>query len=136
MFLQPKKFKFKKASKGRTYKYSFNFKTLQFGTLGLKALETGIITARQIETVRQTITKKLKQNGKIWIRIFPFLPITKKPVEARMGKGKGNFSHWAAKIKTGTILFEFAGTNFNLLINAARAGGSKLPIKTKLLKQN
>ena len=130
MFLQPKKLKYKKIRKGRLSKFEFKANILKFGTIGLKAAESGTITARQIEAARQAIVRKSKRKGKIWIRIFPCLPITRKPTEVRMGKGKGSVAYWAAKVKSGTVLFEMCGVENNRAIPAFKTGGAKLPIKT------
>ena len=132
MFLQPKKIKFKKTKKGKLKKIEFKTNRLKFGILGLKSLESGIITAKQIEAARQAISRKVKKKGKIWIRIFPYVPITSKPLSARMGKGKGSVSHWGAKISGGTILFEVCGQDTQILLNALKTGGAKLPVKTKI----
>ena len=130
MFLQPKQSKYKKIRKGKLNKLEFKSNNLKFGTIGLKAAESGTITARQIEAARQAINRKIKRKGKIWIRIFPHLPITKKPNEVRMGKGKGPVAYWATKIKGGTVIFEICGINMNMAISAFKTGGAKLPIKT------
>ena len=130
MFLQPKKIKYKKVRKGKLSKFEYKSNTLKFGTIGLKAAESGTITARQIEAARQAIVRKIQRKGKIWIRIFPSLPITKKPTEVRMGKGKGSVDYWAAKVKKGTVLFEMCGVNDLISIPAFKTGGAKLPIKT------
>ena len=133
MFLQPKKTKFKKTKKGKIRKLEFKASKLQFGSVGLKAVNSGIITARQIEATRQAISRKIKKKGKIWIRIFPDVPITAKPISARMGKGKGSLSHWGAKIKGGTMLFEICGVKDPKVIKSAlRTGSAKLPLKTKI----
>ena len=131
MLLQPKKIKYKKIKKRRLRK--FNYKNdLNFGTVGLKALESGLISARQIEAARQAIARKIKKKGKIWIKIFPSLPITKKPTEVRMGKGKGNVSHWVARVRGGSIIFEICGVNNKTAIKAFKTGSAKLPIKTQI----
>lgn len=131
LLLQPKQTKYKKIKKGKLGK--FNYKNnLNFGTIGLKSIGSGLISARQIEAARQAITRKIKKNGKLWIKIFPNLPITKKPTEVRMGKGKGNLSHWAAKIKGGTVIFEVCGINKKTAIKAFKTGSAKLPIKTQI----
>lgn len=129
MLLQPKKIKYKKIRKGKLSKYNYR-NNLTFGTIGLKAVESGLITARQLEAARQAISRKIKKKGKLWIKIFPQIPITKKPNEVRMGKGKGNISHWAAKVKGGSVLFEICGINKKIAIKAFNTGGAKLPIKT------
>jgi len=132
MLLQPKKFKYKKVRKGKLKKFIYNSK-LNFGLIGLKAIESGLITSKQIEAARQAISRKIKKKGgKIWIKIFPKTPITKKPNEVRMGKGKGNISHWAAKVRGGSILFEIGGVNKKIAVKAFRTGGAKLPVKTKI----
>ena len=132
MLLQPKKFKYKKLRKGKLKKFVYNSK-LDFGLIGLKSTESGLITSKQIESARQAISRKIKKKGgKIWIKIFPNTPITKKPNEVRMGKGKGNLSHWAAKIRGGSIIFEIGGVNKKIAIKAFRTGGAKLPVKTKI----
>ena len=130
MLLQPKTTKYKKIRKSNTLKYNFKSKKLKFGFIGLKAKNSGMITSRQIEAARQAISRKLNKKGKLWIKIFPHLPITAKPSQSRMGKGKGNVSHWAIKIKTGQILFETCGITEQLAIIAFKAGKSKLPVKT------
>ena len=132
MFLQPKKIKYKKIRKGRLKKYIHKTNKLTFGNIGLKSCEAGLISARQLEAARQAIVRKTKRNGKLWIRIFPDLPITRKPVEVRMGKGKGSVSHWCAKVKGGTILFELCGIENNIALNAFKTGSAKLPVKTKV----
>ena len=132
MLLQPKKFKYKKLRKGKLKKFVYNSK-LNFGLIGLKSTESGLITSKQIESARQAISRKIKKKGgKIWIKIFPNTPITKKPNEVRMGKGKGNLSHWAARIKGGSIIFEIGGVNKKIAIKAFKTGGAKLPVKTKI----
>lgn len=131
MLLQPKKIKYNKIKKGKLGKLSYK-NDLNFGTIGLKALESGLISARQIEAARQAIARKIKKKGKIWIKIFPSLPITKKPAEVRMGKGKGNVSHWVARVRGGSVIFEICGVNKKTAIKAFRTGSAKLPIKTQI----
>lgn len=131
MLLQPKKVKYNKIKKGRLNKFSYK-NNLNFGTIGLKALESGLISARQIEAARQAIARKIKKKGKIWIKIFPNLPITKKPTEVRMGKGKGGISHWTARVRGGSVLFEICGVNYKTGIKAFRTGSAKLPLKTQI----
>jgi len=132
LLLQPRKFKYKKLRKGKLKKFIYNSK-LNFGLIGLKTTESGLITSKQIESARQAISRKIKKKGgKIWIKIFPKTPITKKPNEVRMGKGKGNLSHWAAKVRGGSIVFEIGGVNKNVAIKAFKTGGAKLPVKTKI----
>lgn len=130
MFLQPKKTKYKKTRKGRLKKLEFKANTLRFGEFGLKALVSGMLTARQIESARIAIARKIKRKGKIWINIFPNLPITAKPSESRMGKGGGAISHWVAKVKGGTTLFEVCGVPIHIAIEALKSGSKKLPMKT------
>lgn len=133
MLLFPKKTKYKKVKKGKLKKFTFKNYTLKHGTVGLKTLESGIITARQLESARQTINRKIKRKGKIWIKIFPSLPVTSKPNEARMGKGKGNVSHWCSKVSSGTIIFEVINNNNKDSINALLSGKHKLPVKSKII---
>ena len=132
MLNNPKKTKYKKTKKGKLVKLEFKSNKLTFGTIGLKASESGIINSRQIEAARQAITRKIKRKGKVWIKIFPCLPITSKPTGIRMGKGKGQVSHWGARVRGGTVLFEVCGINIIAIIAALRTGGAKLPIKTKI----
>ena len=132
MFLQPKKTKYRKVKKGKLKKLEFKSNTLKFGELGLKTKNAGIITARQIESARRTIARKIKRKGKIWIRIFPDLPITAKPAESRMGKGKGSVSHWAARVNGGTTLFEICGVPRHIAVDALNSGSHKLPVNTKI----
>jgi large subunit ribosomal protein L16 len=132
MFLQPKKTKYKKTRKGRLKKLEFKANQIRFGELGLKAQVSGMITARQIESARRAIARKIKRKGKIWICIFPDLPITSKPAESRMGKGKGAVSHWVARVRGGTALFEVCGIPTHIAVEALRSGSKKLPIKTKI----
>lgn len=133
MHLQPRSTKFKKTRKRRqNTKFEFKANKLTFGEIGLKATISGTITARQIEAARQTITRKLKRKGKVWVRIFPHMPVTSKPTESRMGKGKGSVSHWCAYVKGGTVLFEICGVTKNTAVEALMSGSYKLPVKTKI----
>jgi large subunit ribosomal protein L16 len=133
MFLEPKKFKYKKIRKGKLAKLEFKTNKLIFGTIGLKAASSGLVHARHLEACRQAISRKIKRKGKLWIRIFPYLPITSKPSESRMGKGKGSISHWAAKVKSGTVLFELCSIQeYKIVLDALKTGGHKLPIKSKV----
>lgn len=132
MLNNPQKMKYKKTRKGKLVKLEFKSNKLTFGTIGLKAAESGIISSKQIEAARQAIVRKIKRKGKVWIKIFPDLPITSKPTGVRMGKGKGQVSHWGAKVRGGTVLFEICGVNINTVVAALRTGGAKLPIKTKI----
>jgi len=132
MFLQPRKTKYNKIRKGKLKRLNLKNDKVQFGEIGLKAVISGTITARQIEAARKAIVRKIKRKGKIWICIFPDVPITSKPTESRMGKGKGSVSYWAAKVRGGSTLFEICGVPANIGIEALKAGGKKLPIKTKI----
>ena len=132
MFLQPRKTKYKKTRKGRLKKLEYKANSLRFGEVGLKATNSGLITARQIEATRRAIARKIKRKGKIWICIFPDLPITAKPTESRMGKGKGVVSYWVARVRGGTTLFEICGVPNHIAVEALKAGSQKLPVKTKI----
>ena len=129
--LQPKRTKFRKKQKGRVKGIAQRGHTIAFGSFGIKALEPGWITSRQIEAARIAMTRAMKREGQVWIRIFPDKPITKKPAEVRMGKGKGAPEYWVAVVKPGTILFEAGGVNKDLAREALRLAEQKLPIKTK-----
>ena len=131
--LQPKRTKFRKQFKGRIKGLAKGGATLNFGSYGLKALEPERVTARQIEATRRAITRHMKRQGKVWIRIFPDVPVTSKPTEVRMGKGKGSVEYWVAKIKPGRILFEIDGVNDETAREALRLGAAKLPIKTRVV---
>ena len=133
MFLRPNQTKYKKIKKGKLSKLEFKANCLKFGNVGLKATESGLISSKQIESARQAISRKIKRKGKIWIKIFPDLPITSKSIGSRMGKGKGPVSHWVARVRGGTILFEVSGKNVSIIIAALYTGGAKLPIKTKIV---
>ena len=133
MLLIPKRSKYKKIKKGKLTKFNFKSNKLKFGTIGLKAQESGIISARQLEAARQAIVRKTNRKGKLWLRIFPDLPITNKPKEIRMGKGKGSVSFWASRVSGGRMLFEICGITKLTAISAFRTGGAKLPIKTKVV---
>jgi large subunit ribosomal protein L16 len=128
--LQPKRTKFRKQHKGRNRGLAQNGNRVSFGEYGLKALERGKITARQIEAARRAMTRHVKRQGQIWIRIFPDVPITKKPLEVRMGKGKGNVEYWAAKIQPGKLLYEMEGVDETTAREAFALAAAKLPIKT------
>lgn len=133
MFLQPKKIKYKKTKKGKLKNLEFRTNKLKFGTIGLKAVNSAIVSARQIEASRQAISRKIKKKGKVWIRIFPDLPITAKPIASRMGKGKGTLSHWGARVNGGSMIFEICGVKDPKIVkNALKTGGAKLPLKTKI----
>jgi large subunit ribosomal protein L16 len=132
MFLHPKKTKYKKIRKGTLKKFEYKANSIKFGEIGLKATSSGILSNRQIESARRIISRKIKRKGKIWLRVFPDLPITSKPSESRMGKGKGAVSYWAVKIKSGSTLFEICGVPFYLAKEALVAAGKKLSIQTKV----
>jgi large subunit ribosomal protein L16 len=134
--LMPKKVKWRKQQKGRMRGKAYRGATLSFGTYGLKATTCGWITSRQIESARVAITRYIKRGGKLWIRIFPDKPITLKPAETRMGKGKGNPEYWVAVIKPGRILFELEGVSFDTAKEAMRLAAYKLPLKTKFVALN
>ncbi len=131
--LQPKKTKHRKAHKGRIRGNAQRGTTIAFGSFGLKALEPKWITNRQIEAARQAMTRHMKREGNVWIRIFPDKPITRKPQEVRMGKGKGNLEFWAAVVKPGRIMFECEGVPMELAQEALALAAQKLPIKTKFV---
>ena len=131
--LQPKRTKFRKAHKGRIHGQAKGGFTLTFGSYGLKAVEPERITARQIEATRRAITRHMKRAGRVWIRVFPDLPVSKKPTEVRMGKGKGSPEYWVAKVKPGRIIFEIDGVPDDVAREALRLGAAKLPIKTKVV---
>ena len=133
--LQPKKTKFRKAFKGRISGMAKGGTALNFGAFGLKALEPERVTARQIEAARRAITRHMKRQGRVWIRIFPDLPVTKKPLEVRMGSGKGAPEYWACRVKPGRILFELDGVPTDVAKEALRLGAMKLPIKTKFIER-
>lgn len=131
--LQPKKVKHRKAHKGRIRGNAQRGATIAFGSFGLKAMEPKWITNRQIEAARQAMTRHMKREGNVWIRIFPDKPITAKPLEVRMGKGKGNLEYWAAVVKPGRIMFELDGVSREVAEEALRLAAQKLPIKTKFV---
>ena len=131
--LQPKKTKFRKAHKGRIKGNAKGGTTLNFGSYGLKALTAERITARQIEAARRAITRHMKRAGRVWIRIFPDVPVSKKPTEVRMGKGKGTPEYWAARVKPGRIMFEIDGVSPEIAKTALDIGSSKLHVLTKII---
>jgi large subunit ribosomal protein L16 len=133
--LMPKRVKYRKAQRGRMRGKSLRGATLAFGEFGLKALEPGWVTSRQIEAARVALTRSLKRGGKIWIRIFPDKPVTKKPAETRMGKGKGNPEEWVAVVKPGRILYEMEGVNEDVAREAFRTAANKLGIATKFVSR-
>lgn len=127
--LQPKKTKFRKVQKGRNRGMIHNME-INFGIFGLKAIDRGRITSRQIEAARRAMTKAIKRQGKIWIRIFPDKPITQKPLEVRMGKGKGNVEYWVSLVQPGKILYEIDGVSEELAREAFKLASAKLPVKS------
>ncbi|MBO3700086.1 50S ribosomal protein L16 [Roseivirga sp. E12] len=131
--LQPKRTKFRKMQKGRVRGIAQRGHTLSFGTFGIKSLEPGWITSRQIEAARIAMTRAMKREGQVWIRIFPDKPVTKKPAEVRMGKGKGAPDYWVACVKPGTVLFESSGVSVELAKESLRLAAQKLPISTKFV---
>jgi large subunit ribosomal protein L16 len=130
--LMPKRVKYRKAQRGRMRGKATRGAMVAFGDFGLKALEPGWITQRQIEAARVTLTRMMKREGRVWIRIFPDKPVTKKPAETRMGKGKGAPEYWVAVVKPGRIMFEIGGTGREAAVEALRLASHKLPIKTKI----
>lgn len=128
--LQPKRTKFRKQHKGRNRGLAQAGNAVSFGEFGLKATTRGRITARQIEAARRAINRHIKRGGKVWIRIFPDVPVTKKPLETRMGKGKGNVEYWVAKVQPGTVLYEMDGVSEDLAREAFRLAAAKLPVQT------
>ena len=128
--MQPKRTKFRKQQKGRNRGLAQNGNAVSFGEYGLKAVGRGRITARQIEAARRAMTRHIKRGGKIWIRIFPDKPISKKPIEVRMGKGKGNVEYWVALIQPGKMLYEMEGVSEDVAREAFRLAAAKLPVKT------
>ena len=131
--LQPKRTKFRKKQKGRVKGIAQRGHTISFGSFGIKSLEAGWITSRQIEAARIAVTRKMKREGQVWIRIFPDKPITKKPAEVRMGKGKGAPEYWVAVVKPGTIMFEAGGVTTDIAKEALRLAAQKLPVRTKFV---
>lgn len=133
--LQPKRTKFRKQHKGRIHGNAKGGTSLTFGAYGLKAMEPERITARQIEATRRAITRHMKRAGRVWIRIFPDVPVSSKPTEVRMGKGKGSPEYWAARVAPGRIMFEIDGVNETIAREALRLGARKLPIKTRFVQR-
>ena len=131
--LQPRRTKFRKQQKGRIKGLATRGHEIAFGTFAIKSMEPGRITARQIEAARISVTRAMKREGQVWIRIFPDKPITKKPLEVRMGKGKGAPEYWVANIKPGTILFEATGVPLEVASEALRLAAQKLPVKTRFV---
>ena len=133
--LQPKRTKFRKQMKGRNRGLALRGSTVAFGTYGLKATDRGRMTARQIEAGRRAMTRHIKRGGKIWIRVFPDVPVSKKPLEVRIGKGKGNVEYWVCKIQPGRVLYEMEGVTEGIAREAFRLAAAKLPFKTTFVSR-
>lgn len=133
--LQPKRTKYRKQFKGRNTGIAYRGSTVSFGSYGLKSMETGAITSRQIESARIAMTRFMKREGQVWIRIFPDKPITRKPQEVRMGKGKGGLDHYVVNIQPGTIMFEIDGVPKEVAFEALRLAAQKLPVITKTVSR-
>ncbi|MFM9861117.1 50S ribosomal protein L16 [Pseudoxanthobacter sp. M-2] len=133
--LQPKRTKFRKQFKGRIHGVAKGGTDLNFGAFGLKALEPDRVTARQIEAARRAITRQMKRQGRVWIRVFPDVPVSKKPTEVRMGKGKGAPEYWAARVKPGRIMFEVDGVSEEIAREAFRLAAAKLSVKTRFVQR-
>ena len=133
--LQPKRTKFRKQFKGKNRGLAQSGNKVSFGEYGLKATERGRVSARQIEAARRAMTRKVKRNGKIWIRIFPDVPISSKPLEVRMGKGKGNVDYWCSKVQPGTVLYEMEGVSEEIAREAFRLAAAKLPFGTAFARR-
>ncbi|XDZ66423.1 50S ribosomal protein L16 [Alphaproteobacteria bacterium LSUCC0684] len=133
--LQPKRTKFRKAHKGRIHGNAKGGTQLNFGAYGLKATTPARVTARQIEAARRAITRHLRRAGRVWIRIFPDVPVSSKPAEVRMGKGKGNPEYWVARVKPGRIMFEVDGVSGDLASEALALASAKLPLDTRIVKR-
>ena len=133
--LQPKRTKFRKVQKGRNTGLAHRGSSVSFGTIALKSIERGQMTARQIEAARRTISRRIKRGGKIFIRVFPDKPITSKPLEVRMGKGKGSVEYWVAQIQPGKVLYEIEGVSEELAREAFALAAAKLPLATSFVKR-
>ena len=133
--LQPKRTKFRKQHKGRNRGLAQRGSSVSFGEFGLKAVTRGQLTARQIEAARRAMTRHVKRGGKIWIRVFPDKPITKKPLEVRQGKGKGNVEYWVAQIQPGRLLYEMAGVSEDIAREAFKRAAAKLPVQTVFVER-
>lgn len=131
--LQPRKTKFRKQQKGRIKGNAQRGNQLAFGTFGIKSMDAGMLTSRQIEAARIAVTRYMKREGQVWIRIFPDTPVTSKPAEVRMGKGKGALDHWSAKVEPGRMLFEIEGVSLEIGKEALRLAAQKLPVVTKFV---
>ena len=133
--LQPKRTNYRKAHKGRIHGFAKGGTALNFGSYGLKATKPERVTARQIEAARRAMTRYIKRGGKVWIRIFPDVPITKKPIEVRMGKGKGNVEYWVSKVQPGKVLYEMEGVSEEIAREAFRLAAAKLPVLTTFVSR-
>jgi large subunit ribosomal protein L16 len=133
--LQPARTKFRKQHKGRIHGESKGATELNFGHFGLKAIQPERVTARQIEAARRALTRHMKRQGRVWIRVFPDVPVSKKPTEVRMGKGKGSVEYWAARVKPGRIMFEIDGVALDVAREALRLAAMKLPIKCRFVER-
>jgi len=133
--LQPKRTKFRKAHKGRIKGLATSGNSLSFGQFGLKAVEPERLTARQLEAARRALTRHMKRAGRVWIRVFPDVPVSKKPLEVRMGSGKGTPEYWVTRIKPGRIIFEIDGVSVTLAREALDLAAAKLPIKTRFVER-
>ena len=133
--LQPKRTKYRKGFKGRIHGVASSGATLSFGQFGLKALEPERVTARQIEAARRAITRHMKRAGRVWIRVFPDVPVSKKPAEVRMGSGKGSPELWVARVKPGRVMFEIDGVSTQIAREALSLAAAKLPIKTRFVER-
>ncbi|AFK54463.1 MAG: 50S ribosomal protein L16 [Tistrella sp.] len=133
--LSPKRTKYRKAHKGRIHGDAKGGTALNFGAYGLKAMEPGRLTARQIEATRRAITRHIRRVGRVWVRIFPDVPVSKKPAEVRMGKGKGSPEFWMARVKPGRVMFELDGVPADLAREAFERGAAKLPIRTRVIQR-
>lgn len=133
--LQPKRTRFRKQQKGRNRGLATSGNKVSFGEFALKSTSRGQLTARQIEAARRTISRKVKRGGKLWIRVFPDVPITKKPIEVRQGKGKGNVEYWVAKIQPGRVIYEIEGVSEELAREAFKLAAAKLPVRTTFVNR-
>ena len=133
--LQPKRTKYRKQMKGRNRGLAFRGSSVSFGDYGLKSIDRGQLTARQIEAARRAMTRFIKRGGKIWIRVFPDKPITKKPLEVRQGKGKGNVEYWVALVQPGKLLYEIAGVTEDIAREAFKLAAAKLPVRTVFIER-
>ena len=133
--LQPTRSKYRKAHKGRIHGKATRVASLNYGAFGLKAIEPERVLGKQIEAARVALTRRMQRSGKVWSRVFPNIPVSKKPTEVRMGKGKGSPEFWACRVKPGKILFEVDGVSHSIAVEAFSRASSKLPIKTKVVEQ-